>query len=84
LTQTSLLPDSSPFPNGLSGSELADRLRVNPGTITRNSEKGADHFAQWSRNEQKTPRGYKPPDPDGFAWQRCGDRYYTIPEKPTP
>lgn len=87
MTQTSLLPDlapSSPFPEGLMGQQLADRLGVNPGTITRNSDKGKVHFAQWSRDYQKTARNEKQPDPDGLAWQRLGDRYYPIPENLTP
>lgn len=89
-----LMPDtvsSSPFPNGLTATDLAKRLGITSGPITRNWDKGADHFAHWSRNYQKAPRGEKQPDPDNLAWIRVkadpngeyskDDRYFPILEK---
>ena len=73
---------SSLFPNGLTGQELSRRLRVDPGSITRNWGKGADHFAKWSREGQAIgTKGSKLPDPDGLSWVRRGDRYYPIINK---
>jgi hypothetical protein len=98
LIQTSLLTEPSPFPDGLSGSELAARLGVNASTISRNSkkwEKDKIKFAQWSKlskedfsalypSEKISEQSEKIADPDGLAWQRRGDRYYPIPENQTP
>jgi hypothetical protein len=73
---------SSLFPNGLTGQELSRRLRVDPGSITRNWKKGADHFAKWSREGQAIgTKGSKLPDPDNLAWEKRGDRYYPIINK---
>jgi hypothetical protein len=73
---------SSLFPNGLTGQELSRRLRVDPGSITRNWGKGADHFAKWSREPQAEGRkGAKKADPDNLGWEKRRDRYYPIINK---
>jgi hypothetical protein len=75
-------PEKALFPNGLTGQELSRRLRVDPGSITRNWKKGADHFAKWSREGQAIgTKGSKLPDPDNLAWEKRGDRYYPIINK---
>ena len=89
MTQTSLLPDSSPFPYGLTCAELARRFGVKPSTVKRAWQPDGkpprpEYFAKWSRDYHKSPMGEKQPDPDGFAWTKRGDRYFTIPENQTP
>ena len=75
-------PEKALFPNGLTGQELSRRLRVDPGSITRNWGKGENHFAKWSREGQAIgTRGSKVADPDGLSWERRSDRYYPIINK---
>lgn len=87
--QTSLLlPELNPsslFSEGLTGSELAARLRVKPSTIKRAWQPDGkpprpQYFAKWSRDYSKSPRGEKLADPDGLTWTKRGDRYYPITE----
>ena len=67
------------FSGGLTGEDLAERLGVNPGTVSRNSEKGDDHFAQWSRLPKgEGKKGTKKADPDNLAWVRRGGLYYPL------
>ena len=62
---------------GITGAELAQRLGVDGGTISRQSKKG--NFAEWSRLPQaEKTKGNKLPDPDGLSWERRGDRYFPI------
>ena len=65
---------------GKTGAELAKRLGVDGGTISRQSKKG--NFAEWSRLPQaEKTKGNKLPDPDNLSWERRGDRYYPIINK---
>jgi hypothetical protein len=62
---------------GKTGAELAKRLGVDGGTISRQSKKG--NFAEWSRLPQaEKTKGNKLPDPDNLSWERRGDRYFPI------
>ena len=62
---------------GKTGAELAKRLGVDGGTISRQSKKG--NFAEWSRLPQaEKTKGNKLPDPDNLSLERRGDRYFPI------
>ena len=65
---------------GKTGAELAKRLGVDGGTISRQSKKG--NFAEWSRLPQaEKTKGEKLPDPDNLSWERRGVRYFPIIDK---
>ncbi|MFM7190173.1 MAG: helix-turn-helix domain-containing protein [Microcystaceae cyanobacterium] len=76
--------------NGLTQSQLAARLGVNPSTISRNGEKwDGVKFSEWSKlsreefksiypQEAHNPRSQKVPDPDGLGWEKRGDRFYVV------
>ena len=65
---------------GITGAELAKRLGVDGGTISRQSKKG--NFAEWSRLPQaEKTKGEKLPDPDNLSWERRGVRYFPIIDK---
>ncbi|BAY14188.1 DNA-processing protein DprA [Calothrix sp. NIES-2098] len=45
--------------NALNTKKLAERLNVNPSTISKNKAKGVEFFKEWSHKK----------DPDGIAWE---------------
>ena len=102
VSQPSLFPSEgndsdNPFPNGLTGSELAVRVGFNGSTISRNWDKWRNQhhlFSQWAKlsreefkalypNEPISAKSQKHPDPDGLAWEKRGDRFYPLEKDPS-
>jgi DNA-directed RNA polymerase specialized sigma subunit len=52
--------------DGLTQTQLAARLNVSQGTVSRQSKSGAYAFSQWSQTQ----------DPEGVAWQLQGKLYF--------
>ena len=61
--------ESGDLTSRMSARGLAKRLGVSHPVIGKMKNRGADIFADWSKEK----------DPDGLTWELQGDKYYPLP-----
>jgi hypothetical protein len=73
-TELTIEPMETDFSKGLTGKELAKRLKFSPSGLSRawkpetDSEPRPEYFRKWSQEN----------DPNKLAWEKKGDKYFPI------